>query len=145
MGWMLMQGTLTEGEGSVRLTSRYYLVISARFYVEYIIHLYYKTSYLHEEIICTGDSPSVSLPWLMSSFQSFNWRKKKVHFLCFSFFLGVASSSDIWSTCDDCIKLLGPNFGPSHNKLARLAIAKCILYYDPCEKNGYIFNATLSN
>ncbi len=36
---------------------------SVAFYIENIIYLCYKTSYLNEEVKCTEPSPSVSVPW----------------------------------------------------------------------------------
>ena len=35
---------------------------SAPFYIENIIHLFYKTSYLNEEVIGTEPSPSANIP-----------------------------------------------------------------------------------
>jgi len=37
----------------------------ARFYIENITYLFYKTSYLYEEVNCTEPFPSVSIPWLV--------------------------------------------------------------------------------
>ena len=37
---------------------------SALFYIENIIYIFYKTSYLDEEVNRTEPSPSVSIPWL---------------------------------------------------------------------------------
>jgi hypothetical protein len=61
---MLVQGSLTEGEGSVRLTSSLDQLL---FYIENIINLFYKTSYLNEEVNSTEPSPLVSIPWLIST------------------------------------------------------------------------------
>jgi len=46
------QGTLTEGQGSVQLTS----------WLEHYL-LYYKTNYLHQEVNCTEPPPLVKIPW----------------------------------------------------------------------------------
>jgi hypothetical protein len=56
------QGTLPEGEGSVRLTSLCLLVCIISFYIENIIFPFYKTSYPNEEVNRTEPSPSVSFP-----------------------------------------------------------------------------------
>ncbi len=40
---------------------------SAPFYIENIINLFCKTSYLNEEINCTEPSPFVSIPWSYKS------------------------------------------------------------------------------
>ncbi len=37
---------------------------SAPFYIENIINLFYKTSYLNEEVNCTEPSPLAIIPWL---------------------------------------------------------------------------------
>ncbi len=58
---MLDQGSLTEGEGSVQLTSLFRL---APFCIENIIYVCYKTSYLKEEVNCTEPFPLVSIPCL---------------------------------------------------------------------------------
>jgi len=57
------QGNLTEEETSVPLTSTHQLNLISSFYIENIIHLRYKTSYLKEEVNCTVLSPAVSRPW----------------------------------------------------------------------------------
>ncbi len=56
------QGSLTEGEGSVRspCTNKF---SSAAFTIEHIIYLCYKTTYLNEEVNCTEPPPSFSVPW----------------------------------------------------------------------------------
>ncbi len=36
---------------------------SAPFYIENIINLFYKTSYLNKEVNCTEPSPLISIPW----------------------------------------------------------------------------------
>jgi len=53
-----VQGSLTEEEGSVQLTSSHSLVKKYFFY-------FYVTSYIKEEVNCTEPSPSVSIPWLV--------------------------------------------------------------------------------
>jgi hypothetical protein len=61
-----LQGTLTEVEGSVQCTSLHKLVwISCFWYCKHYI-LFYKTSYLNEEVNCTEPSPSVSVPWQLN-------------------------------------------------------------------------------
>jgi hypothetical protein len=50
---MFRQGILTEGEGSVQLTSLCLLVPFGPFDIENIIYLFYQTSYLNEEVNCT--------------------------------------------------------------------------------------------
>ncbi len=60
-----LQGSLSEGEGSVQLTSFTNQFRSAAFYTENIIYLCYKTSCLGEELNCTAPSPSVSVPWCL--------------------------------------------------------------------------------
>jgi len=56
------EGILTDGEGSARLTSLYRLVqISCFSYWNYIF-LFYKTTYLNEEVNCSEPSPSVRVP-----------------------------------------------------------------------------------
>jgi hypothetical protein len=65
---LFQQGTLTEREGSVQLTSSYQLVcISYLWYCKHYL-LFYKTSNLIEEVNCTQVSLSVSVPW----FQGFS-------------------------------------------------------------------------
>jgi hypothetical protein len=59
VAYVLIQGSLTEREGSVRLT----YLCSCAFYDEYRIYLCYKTRYLNEEVNCTEPFPSVSVPW----------------------------------------------------------------------------------
>jgi hypothetical protein len=54
------QGDLTEGEGSVQLTSLFTKLRLAALYVENI-NLCYTTRYLNEEVNCTELSPSVSV------------------------------------------------------------------------------------
>jgi hypothetical protein len=54
------QGSLLEGEvGLLELTSLDQLLL----YIENIMYLFTKTSYLYEEVHCTEPSPSVSIPW----------------------------------------------------------------------------------
>ncbi len=62
----LEQGNLTEGEGSVQLTSLYKLVQISSFLFEIIIQLCYKTSCLNQEVNCTELPRSVNVPWLES-------------------------------------------------------------------------------
>jgi hypothetical protein len=54
VSWRLYQGNLTEGEGQVQLTSLYYFRL-APFYIEKIISIFNKTSYLIE---VNGTEPS---------------------------------------------------------------------------------------
>ncbi len=54
---ILVQGGLTEGEGSAWLTTLYKL---APFDNENIYTFFYKTSYLNEEVNCTEPSHSVN-------------------------------------------------------------------------------------
>jgi hypothetical protein len=64
------QGTLTEREGSVQLTSSYQLVcISCLWYCKHYL-LFYKTSNLNEEVNCTKPSLSVSVPWFQGFYAS---------------------------------------------------------------------------
>jgi hypothetical protein len=76
----IIQGSLTEGEGSVQLTSLYQFR-SAAFHIENInIYLYYKTRCLNEEVNCTESSPSVRLPWIITikrCAKKFQQRNKK--------------------------------------------------------------------
>ncbi len=51
---ILEQGILTEGEGSIRLTSFYYLAQIN----------YFWNCYLNEEVKRTEPSPPVCVPWL---------------------------------------------------------------------------------
>jgi hypothetical protein len=60
---MSNQGSLTEREGLVQLTSFTSEFRSAPFYIENIIYNFYKTSYINEEVNCTETSHSVSFPW----------------------------------------------------------------------------------
>jgi hypothetical protein len=62
---LYVQGTLTEGEGSVQLTSKYRLTA---FDITNINYLFSKFTYLHlpyEEVNRTEPSRSVSVPWCM--------------------------------------------------------------------------------
>ncbi len=59
---LLRPGILTEGEGSVQLTSLYKPVQISRFNAENIHFLLYTTNYLNEEVKRTGPSPSVRVP-----------------------------------------------------------------------------------
>ncbi len=68
-GWSLAlfanvcTGFLTEGEGSIRLTSLYLVQISCFLYWSYIF-LFYKITNLHEEVdSAEPSSPSVRGPW----------------------------------------------------------------------------------
>ncbi len=61
--YILAQGSLTEGEGSVQLTSLY-LLVQIAFMLQLLFNFFYKTSYLNEEVNSTEPSPSVSFPWL---------------------------------------------------------------------------------
>jgi hypothetical protein len=49
--------SLNEGEGSVCLTSLYYLFYMTFFSNENIVYMLYKTSYLNEEVSSTEPSP----------------------------------------------------------------------------------------
>ncbi len=53
------QGTLTEGEGSVQLTS---FLLSSLGNAS-IIYFFHRIMYLNEEVNCTKPSSSVSIPW----------------------------------------------------------------------------------
>jgi hypothetical protein len=55
-------GTLTEGKGSVRLTSLCLLVWISSFYIENIIDRFYKTSYPNEEVNRTEPSLQLVVP-----------------------------------------------------------------------------------
>jgi hypothetical protein len=58
------QGTLTEGEGSVQLTSLSDQIRSDAFVITNIFFLFLKkTSYLNEEVKRTEPSSLVSIPW----------------------------------------------------------------------------------
>ncbi len=71
----LCHGSLTEGEGSVQLTSLYFLFeISSLLYWKLYLPFFTRTSYLNEEVNCTEPSPSVSVPWL-SLFKK--WARKR--------------------------------------------------------------------
>jgi hypothetical protein len=76
---MFRQGILTEGEGSVQLTS---LCLLVPFDIANIIYLFYQTSYLNEEVNCTEPSPSVSVPWFgfvnVSRLFQVNWLKGSI-------------------------------------------------------------------
>jgi hypothetical protein len=54
------QGSLTEWEGSVPLTSMYQLLNISSFFEKILFTIFYISSYLNEEVNCT--SPSVSIP-----------------------------------------------------------------------------------
>jgi len=43
---------------------------TVQFYIENVIYLCYKTSYLNEEVNRTEPSPSVSVPWIMRLFNA---------------------------------------------------------------------------
>jgi hypothetical protein len=47
---------------------------SAGFYIENIIYLCFKTSYLNEKVKCTEPSPPVSFPWLGVLIDNKNFR-----------------------------------------------------------------------
>ncbi len=56
----LLQGILTEGKGSVQLTSLYLLAYISHFFLsKNIIYIINKTHYLNEEVDSTEPSPSV--------------------------------------------------------------------------------------
>jgi hypothetical protein len=59
---ILRQGSLTEREGSVRLTTLYKQVQCSVFSIKNIIYQCYKTTYLIEEVNCNEPFPSVSVP-----------------------------------------------------------------------------------
>ncbi len=56
------QGTLTEGEGSVQLTSLSDQIRSDAFVITNIFFLFFLTSYLNEEVKRTEPSSLVSIP-----------------------------------------------------------------------------------
>ena len=58
----MSQGSLTEGEGSVRLASLYFYFRSAPSYIESNSYLCYKTISLNEEVNCTEPFHLVSVP-----------------------------------------------------------------------------------
>jgi hypothetical protein len=58
----LKQGILTEGEGSVRLTSWVLTSLDLLLFT-FKIYVLYKTSYLNEEVNCTEPFPLVRVPW----------------------------------------------------------------------------------
>jgi len=60
---VLPEETYIEGEGSVHLTSLYWLVLFSSCLYWNIIYLCYKTNYLNGEVNCTEPSLSVSVPW----------------------------------------------------------------------------------
>ncbi len=53
---MYTQGSLTEGEGSVQLTSSAAFILKLNF-------PFLQTIYPYEEVNCTEPSPSVRAPW----------------------------------------------------------------------------------
>ncbi len=53
----ISQGSLTEREGSVQLTSLFKKVQISSFYFEYITYLFHRTGYLNEEVNSTEPSP----------------------------------------------------------------------------------------
>jgi hypothetical protein len=59
--YYMKQGTLTEEEGSVQLTSLYYFRSATFDTANNYLLLFYKTSYLKEEVNCTEPFPSVSI------------------------------------------------------------------------------------
>jgi hypothetical protein len=61
---VLNQGILTKGEGSVQLTSLFLSVKISCFPDWNFIFIFYKTTYLNEEVNCTEPSPSVGVPSL---------------------------------------------------------------------------------
>ncbi len=66
---VLSQGTLTEGEGSVQLTSFYWRALISCFWYwknMWFLH-FYKTSYLNKEVNHAEPSPSVRVPCRLSS------------------------------------------------------------------------------
>jgi hypothetical protein len=71
-----MQGIVTEGEVSLRLTSLYWLVqINCVSYWNYIF-LFCKTTYLNEDVNCTEPSPSVRFPWILPPMLTAAWYYK---------------------------------------------------------------------
>jgi hypothetical protein len=60
VGWN--QGSLAEGKAQYSRPPCTNQFRSAPFYIENIINLYYKTSYLNEGVNCTEPSPLVSIP-----------------------------------------------------------------------------------
>ncbi len=88
--FMLDQGSLIEGERSVRLTSLYKLVYISSFNIENSFYLFYKTSDLNEEVNCTEPSPSLVFLGLT------NWCNyssvTKIHLMSFQSFLFIINS-----------------------------------------------------
>jgi len=62
MKQMIEQGTLTEGEGSVLLTSLYLLFWISSFYIKNIIYFFTKQETIIKEVNCTESSPPLSVP-----------------------------------------------------------------------------------
>jgi hypothetical protein len=58
-------GILTEREESVQLTSSYNLVLICSFSLWRFTFIFYKTTYLNEEVNCTDPFPSISVPWFL--------------------------------------------------------------------------------
>jgi hypothetical protein len=60
-----LEASLT-GDARVIIYDRQLFIVqaTAHFYIENIIFLFFKTSYLYEEVNCTEPSLSVSIPWL---------------------------------------------------------------------------------
>jgi hypothetical protein len=63
------QGSLTEGEGSLRSTSSHLLVKMSSFLGRKYYLQIYKTTYLNEEVNCNEPSPLISIPC------SYNYRR----------------------------------------------------------------------
>ncbi len=59
----LAKETLLKGKALYSWPPNTNLYRSAPFYIENIIYIFNKTSYLNEEVNCTEPSPSVSVPW----------------------------------------------------------------------------------
>ncbi len=64
------QGILTEGEGSVRLTSSHQLVQISCFSNWNCTFIFYKTTHINEEVNCTEPSLSARVPWPFISKQT---------------------------------------------------------------------------
>ena len=89
-----VQGSLTEREGSVRLTSLHLPVYTSLFKTENIIYLCYKTSYLNEEVNCTEPFPSVSIP--CTNLQLNKKCKMPPGQLCMTFFGGFFAEKKLF-------------------------------------------------
>ncbi len=67
---IILQGPTGKSFWRGRLSAVDLLVLTSLdqlfIYIENIINLFYKTSYLNEEVNCTEPFPLVSIPWILS-------------------------------------------------------------------------------